>query len=122
VVTVQPQDLVMLDAPEVAFVEDSAEFKKQMMREGTTCPLSFPFLFPSLASACSTHDSRFIVLQVGSGQTQRSAAGTSARGSWSPGWRPRRPAVWAGLKKMQGTTPFTFLLQGVDMAMASGNA
>ncbi|ELR17179.1 LsmAD domain containing protein [Acanthamoeba castellanii str. Neff] len=35
VVTVQPQDLVMLDAPEVAFVEDSAEFKKQMMREDT---------------------------------------------------------------------------------------
>ena len=52
VVTVQPQDLVMLDAPEVAFVEDSAEFKKQMMREGTTCPLSFPFLFPSHDSLC----------------------------------------------------------------------
>ncbi len=63
VVTVQPQDLVMLDAPEVAFVEDSAEFKKQMMREGTTCPLSFPFLFPSLSlseplrAAHTTHDS-----------------------------------------------------------------
>lgn len=56
VVTVQPQDLVMLDAPEVAFVEDSAEFKKQMMREGTIC-LSFPFLFPSrLCVQYTTHD------------------------------------------------------------------